>query len=135
MANEEDNLSGAPAGAPFFILAWAGLAGASGVALAAVAAHKVESPALATAATMLTLHAAAAVGVFAVGIRAARRKLWNGVALLMLSAVSLFSGEIAFHALTGNASLQVLAPIGGTLMIASWLAVFILAIAGWLRGG
>jgi len=132
MSETSETREGAHVSAPFLILAWAGLAGSAGVALAAVAAHKVESPALATAATMLTLHATAALGVIAVGMRAARQKLWNGVALLMLAAVSLFSGEIAFHALTGNASLQMLAPTGGALMIVSWLAVAALAIMGAL---
>ncbi len=114
---------GAPTGAPVLILVWAGLAGATGVGLAAAAAHKVDSPALATAATMLTLHAAASVGIFAVALRSARPKLWCAAALLMLLAASLFSGEIAFHTFTGDASLQFLAPVGGSLMIASWLLV------------
>jgi uncharacterized membrane protein YgdD (TMEM256/DUF423 family) len=132
MSEGQRNTEGAPRGAPFLILAWAGLAGAAGVALAAVAAHKVDSPALATAATMLTLHAAAALGVVAVGMRAARPCLWRAAAGLMLLAASLFSGEIAFHTLTGNASFQMLAPTGGTLMIVSWLAVVALAILGAL---
>src|SRR6185369_7546633 len=63
MSEAGQNGEGARSGAPFLILAWAGIAGAAGVALAAVAAHKVESPALATAATMLAVHAAAAVGI------------------------------------------------------------------------
>ncbi|HVZ05399.1 DUF423 domain-containing protein [Hyphomicrobium sp.] len=121
---------GALCGAPFLILAWAGLAGAAGVSLAAMAAHKVDSPALATAATMLTLHAAAAVGLIAVALRASRPCLWSAVAALMLAAASLFSGEIAFHTLTGNASFQMLAPVGGTLMIASWIFAAGLALAG-----
>ncbi len=61
-----------------------------------------------------------------------RQKLWNAAAVLMLAAASLFSGEIAFHTLTGDASLQMLAPTGGSLMIASWLAVAGLAIQGAL---
>lgn len=133
MAQSCDTTKGALTSAPFLILAWAGLAGATGVALAAAATHKVDSPALATAATMLSLHAAAAVGIVAVAFRAARPCLWFGTALLMLAAASLFSGEIAFHALTGNASFQMLAPTGGTLMIVSWLIVAVLAIAGARR--
>ncbi len=123
------NGQGAPSGAPFLILVWAGLAGAAGVGLAAAAAHKVDSPALGTAATMLTLHAASAVGIFAVALRAAWTKLWCAAALLMLFAASLFTGEIAYHTFSNDASLQMLAPIGGTLMIVSWLLVACLAIA------
>jgi uncharacterized membrane protein YgdD (TMEM256/DUF423 family) len=115
--------------APFFILAWAGLAGAAGVSLAAVAAHKVDSPALATAATMLTLHAAAAVGITAVAMGAPRSHLWQGAAVLMLAAASLFSGDIALHTLADTHIFPMAAPTGGSLLIASWLIVAGLAIA------
>lgn len=132
MATPGDNNKGAPAGAPFLIPVWAGVAGAAGVALSAAAAHKVDSPALATAATILTLHAAAAVGVYAVAARSARPKLWSAAALLMLLAASTFSGEIAFHTFTDNASFQFLAPIGGSGMILSWVLV---AAAGFCSRG
>jgi uncharacterized membrane protein YgdD (TMEM256/DUF423 family) len=135
MSDVTDTTKGALCGAPFLILAWAGLAGAAGVALAAVAAHRVDSPALATAATMLTLQAAAAVGVIAVALHAARRCLWSAVAGIMLAGASIFGGEIAFHTLTGNASFQMLAPVGGTLMIASWLGLAVLALANAFRKG
>ena len=124
---------GARASAPFLIPVWAGLAGSAGVGLAATAAHKVDSPALSTAAVMLTLHAAAAIGIFAVAVRSAWPKLWSAAPLLMLLATSLFSGEIAFHTFTENASFQFLAPIGGTLMMASWLLVALAAIVGRSR--
>jgi uncharacterized membrane protein YgdD (TMEM256/DUF423 family) len=128
MSGVGETTKGALCGAPFLILAWAGLAGAAGVSLAAVAAHHVDSPALGTAATMLTLHAAAAVGIIAAGLHAARSCLWSAVAGMMLLAASLFGGEIAFHTLTGNGSFGMLAPIGGTLMIASWVGVAVLAL-------
>lgn len=133
MRDTGNNGQGAPSGAPFLILVWAGLAGAAGVGLAAAAAHKVDSPALGTAATMLTLHAAAALGIFAVALRAAWPKLWSAAALLMLFAASLFTGEIAFHTFTGDASLQMLAPIGGSLMIVSWLLVALAGFVSWFR--
>jgi len=123
---------GVLAGVHLLILAWAGIAGAAGVALAAVAAHKVNSPALATAATMLMLHAASAVGIVAVGMHVARPRFWQAAGVLMLFAASLFSGEIAFYTLTCNSVFQVMAPIGGTLMIASWLLVAGIAVRDWL---
>jgi uncharacterized membrane protein YgdD (TMEM256/DUF423 family) len=133
MSEHGETTKGAFESAPFLILTWAGLAGACGVALAAVAAHKVDSPELAAAATMLTLHATAAVGIVAVGMHVvACRKLWRWAAVLMLAAASLFSGEIAFHTLTGDASFQMLAPVGGTTMIASWIGVAVLGIMGAL---
>jgi uncharacterized membrane protein YgdD (TMEM256/DUF423 family) len=133
MRDADDFGRGAPGSAPFLIPVWAGLAGAAGVGLAAAAAHKVDSPALATAAMMLTLHAAASVGIFAVALRSVRPKLWCASALLMLLAASLFSGEIAFHTFTDNASFQFLAPVGGTLMIVSWLMLAVAGVVSWFR--
>jgi len=132
MPNAGQNSQGARSSAPFLILAWAGVAGAAGVALAAVAAHKVESPALATAAMMLTIHAAAAVGIVALAMRTGREKLWQAAAVLMLAAASLFSGDIALHTLSGTHVFPMAAPTGGSLLIASWLIVAGLAIAAWL---
>jgi len=132
MPNAGQNGEGARSSAPFLILAWAGVAGAAGVALAAVAAHKVESPALATAAMMLTIHAAAAVGIIALAMRTEREKLWQAAAVLMLAAASLFSGDIALHTLSGTHVFPMAAPTGGSLLIASWLIVAGLAIAAWL---
>lgn len=129
MAVQSDKCEGARCSAPFLILAWAGLAGAAGVGLSAAAAHKVDSPALGTAATILTLHAAAAVAIFAIAVRSAKPRLWGAAAVLMLLAASLFSGEIAFHTFTGNASFQFVAPIGGSGMILSWFLVTLAAIA------
>jgi len=132
MPNAGQNGEGARSSAPFLIWAWAGVAGAAGVALAAVAAHKVESPALATAAMMLTIHAAAAVGIVALAMRTEREKLWQAAAVLMLAAASLFSGDIALHTLSGTHVFPMAAPTGGSLLIASWLIVAGLAIAAWL---
>ena len=132
MPNAGQNSQGARSSAPFLILAWAGVAGAAGVALAAVAAHKVESPALATAAMMLTIHAAAAVGIVALAMRTEREKFWQAAAVLMLAAASLFSGDIALHTLSGTHVFPMAAPTGGSLLIASWLIVAGLAIAAWL---
>jgi len=135
MPDSCESSKGALCGAPFLILAWAGLAGAAGVALAAAASHKYPSASLATAATMLTLHAAGAVALVAVASRAARSCLWQAVAALMLTGASIFSGEIAYHTIMDDASFQMLAPIGGTLMIVSWLVVTLLALVGaWRRG-
>lgn len=135
MADSCDTTKGALCGAPLLILAWAGLAGAAGVALAAAASHKYPSASLATAATMLTLHAAGAVALIAVASRTARSCLWQAVAALMLAGASIFSGQIAYHTIFDDASFQMLTPIGGTLMIVSWLVVTLLALVGaWRRG-
>ncbi|MBS0234550.1 MAG: DUF423 domain-containing protein [Proteobacteria bacterium] len=132
MATLGDNGKGALSGAPFLIPVWAGIAGAAGVGLSAAAAHKVDSPALSVAATILTLHAAAAVAIFAVAVRSAHPRLWSAAGLLMLFAASLFAGEIAFHTFTDNATFQFLAPIGGSGMILSW---FVVAVSGFCSRG
>jgi uncharacterized membrane protein YgdD (TMEM256/DUF423 family) len=107
------------------------LAGAAGVALAAVAAHKVDSPALATAAMMLMLHATAAVALLAVAMRLALAGWWLKLAALMLAAATLFSGDIALHTLSGSHVFPMAAPTGGSLLIASWLGVALLAALEW----
>ena len=115
------------------MLGAAGLVAASGVALAAVAAHKVDSPALATAAMMLMLHAIAAVSLTAISSRMSQSQLWIGLAALMLAAVALFGGDIALHTLTGSHIFPMAAPTGGSLLIASWLVVALLAALEWRR--
>ena len=132
MPNAGQNSQGARSSAPFLILAWAGVAGAAGVALAAVAAHKVESPALATAAMMVTIHAAAAVGIVTLAMHLEREKFWQAAAVLMLGAASLFSGDIALHTLSGTHVFPMAAPTGGSLLIASWLIVAGLSVTAWL---
>jgi uncharacterized membrane protein YgdD (TMEM256/DUF423 family) len=125
-----DNGSSGSAGgrSRYLILAWAGIAGGAGVALAAVAAHAVATPALQTAATMLMIHAAAATAIAAVAPQSRCGRWWNASALLMLLGSSFFSGEIALHELAGEQPLPMLAPIGGSLMIASWLAMACVAV-------
>ena len=118
---------GAPDVALFAVLGFAGLAGATGVALSAVAAHKIDSPALMTAAMMLTLHAAAAVALLSLAARRQNGRRWVATAGLMLCAAGLFAGAVTYHALTGNHIFPSAAPIGGSTLIASWLVVAVLA--------
>jgi uncharacterized membrane protein YgdD (TMEM256/DUF423 family) len=131
-----DQAGGAPSrdklgGALLGVLALAGLAGAAGVALAAIAAHKVNSPGLATAATMLMIHAVAVVAVLTVAMRLQRPRFWIAVAALMLASVALFSGDIALSTLAGTHIFPMAAPIGGSLLIASWIGVTLLAALEW----
>lgn len=103
----------------------AGLLGAAGVALAAAAAHMNDAPSLPTAANMMILHAAAVLAVVALAARATRPFAWTIAAVLMLAGAALFSGDIALRAFTGNRLFSNAAPIGGSTMIAAWLAVAI----------
>ena len=113
----------------FLLAAVAGLLGAAGVSLAAVAAHRVESPALATAATMLMIHAVAGITIATLAAAAQNPKRWSAIAVLMLAAVTLFSGDIALNTMAGFHLFPMAAPTGGSLLIASWLAVAICALA------
>ena len=115
------------------LLAWAGLTGAAGVALAAVAAHRIESPALATAATMLMIHAAAAVAMTAASSGTGLGRAGRVVAGLMLAAVALFSGDVTMHALTGNHVFPCAAPTGGSALIACWLGFAVVCMFARLR--
>ncbi len=112
------------------LFAWGGLAGAAGVALAAVAAHRVESPALTAASTMLVVHAAAAIALTA---SASLSRHCLTAAGTMLFAASLFGGDVALHTLAGTHLFPMAAPVGGSLLIASWLFVAAIGLAALRR--
>lgn len=122
----------APQGARWLALA-SGLLGAAGVSLAAIAAHKVDSPGLATAAMMLVVHAAGVLAIAAFSMSSAagmQAALWRAAGAVMALAVALFSGAVAYHAFTGMHVFPRAAPIGGSLTILSWLLVAGLAARG-----
>lgn len=105
------------------IALFAGLVGAAGVALAAVAAHRVNDPALATAAPLLVMHASAALAIVALAGRCTRPMAWTIAALLLLAGAALFAGDMTLRAFTGNRLFPFAAPTGGSAMIAGWLMV------------
>jgi uncharacterized membrane protein YgdD (TMEM256/DUF423 family) len=106
------------------------LLGAAGVALAAVAAHRVESAALVAASTMLLVHAAAAIALTA---SAALSRLCFIASATMLFAASLFAGDVAFNTLAGSHLFPMAAPTGGSLLIASWLFVAVIGVLSMRR--
>lgn len=112
----------------------AGLIGAAGVALAAVAAHRVADPSLATAALFLILHAGAAVALsaFAGGVPWPSALL--GAASLMLFAAALFSGDVAARVLAEGRLFPMAAPLGGSLLILAWLAAGVTSLVAALLG-
>lgn len=117
----------------FLIVSVAGLIGAAGVVLGAVAAHRVQDPSLATAAQMLLFHAAAAVAVAAhlrpIHHRPVRgHRVWLAAAALMLSGSALFAGDITMRVLVGARLFPMAAPLGGSTMIAGWLGLAVAAI-------
>ncbi len=118
-----------------FFLIVAALAGLAGVGLAAWAAHKPATPALATAANMLLFHAPA-LGLMALcaALNATNRWLTRGAALATIAGLVLFVGAIALPQLA-NIRLPVpnAAPIGGVALMAGWALLALGALLKWRR--
>jgi uncharacterized membrane protein YgdD (TMEM256/DUF423 family) len=109
------------------LIALAGLMGACGVALAARGAHGGDAERLAPASSMLLFHASAVMGAIAL----AGRLLHVGLALTAAAgfvvAAALFSGDLALRHFAGHGLFPFAPPIGGTLLIMSWLALALAA--------
>jgi uncharacterized membrane protein YgdD (TMEM256/DUF423 family) len=109
------------------LVIYAGLAGAAGVALAAMGAHGNDMSALTPPAYFLIMHAAAAAAIVALSARASYPGVFLIAVLILLVGVTMFSGDIAARTLWGTRLFPMAAPTGGTTMIAGWL---VLAAAG-----
>lgn len=74
---------------------------------------------------VLMLAAIAQLSAAAAGLSIANRSgHLNAIAgAIILGGAFIFSGEIYFGAYTGNHSLIMLAPVGGTLMILGWIVL------------
>jgi uncharacterized membrane protein YgdD (TMEM256/DUF423 family) len=102
-----------------FVAVLAALMGASGVALAAAAAHIDGGEFARMASAFLILHAAALIAV-----SAHRAGLWPSLAGLALAAGAiLFAADLSARAFLGARLFPYAAPIGGSLMILAWLAL------------
>jgi uncharacterized membrane protein YgdD (TMEM256/DUF423 family) len=112
----------------------AGLFGAFGVGLAALAAHAYAGTSLASAATMLSLHAPALLGVAALSVTGhthAPTLRLGGWGLVLGTA--LFSGDIACRVFTGLAPVPFAAPLGGSLLIVAWVVIAVSGLLGARR--
>jgi uncharacterized membrane protein YgdD (TMEM256/DUF423 family) len=105
------------------LLIFAGLAGAAGVGLAAAGAHGNDMASLTSPAYFLIMHAAVAVAIVAVAVRADHTGVFLLAALVLLVGVTLFSGDIAARTLWGVRLFPMAAPIGGSTMIIGWLVL------------
>jgi uncharacterized membrane protein YgdD (TMEM256/DUF423 family) len=110
----------------------AGLMGAAGVGLAAMASHAYAGTNLQVAASMLSLQAPAVLAI-ALGRKAgllhdaiARIAAWA-----LVVGTALFAGDLAMRTFTGHALFPMAAPAGGMAMIGAWLGA---AVAGALGG-
>jgi uncharacterized membrane protein YgdD (TMEM256/DUF423 family) len=110
----------------------AGLMGAAGVILAAVAAHKAGGTLLPAASSMLLFHAPAALLAVLLADRQIIRP-WLGLVAAggFVVGATLFSTDLTVLQFLGHRLFPMAAPSGGTLMILSWFLFAIAAI--WPR--
>ena len=110
----------------------AGLMGAAGVSLAAVAAHKTGGTLLLSASSMLLFHAPAALLAIVLAERQiVHPHLGLAAGCGFVAGATLFSADLTMLQFLGHRLFPMAAPSGGTLMILSWLLLAIAAI--WPR--
>ncbi len=111
------------------LIGFAGLMGAAGVALAAASAHGADAGRLASASTMLLFHATAILATVAL---LSRGLLHGGMGLVaafgFVIGAALFACDLTLRQYAGHSLFPMAAPTGGTMMIASWLAVTLAAV-------
>jgi uncharacterized membrane protein YgdD (TMEM256/DUF423 family) len=106
----------------------AGVMGADGMILAALAAHQGDAARLAPASSMLLFHAVAVLATIALterGIIHAKGGLAAAFGFVVASSV--FAGDLSLRHYSGNSLFPLAAPIGGTLLIVSWLVLALAA--------
>jgi uncharacterized membrane protein YgdD (TMEM256/DUF423 family) len=112
----------------------AGVMGADGVVLAAASAHQSDATRLAAASSMLLFHATAVLAAVALlerGLVHARIGIASAIGFVV--AAALFAGDLTLRQYAGHSLFPFAAPTGGTLLIASWLAIAL--AAAWPRRG
>jgi uncharacterized membrane protein YgdD (TMEM256/DUF423 family) len=107
---------------PLVLAALAALMGSAGVALAAASVHMSGGALAERGAVFLILHAVAALGI-AAHARISASRVLLAVGFVMEAGASLFAADLAYHAFAGARLFPFAAPIGGTAMILSWLAL------------
>ena len=112
----------------------AGLMGASGVVLAAAAAHAKSGMGLDGAAYLLLFHAVAVLSAVALLQQALLlRPLLLAVLGGWVLGSALFAGDIALRAFVGYRLFPMAAPTGGVVLILAWLALAVAAILALLH--
>ncbi len=109
--------------------------GAAGIMLTAAGAHSKPGVGLDSAGYLLVLHALAVIA----GTLAARQGLiLRPLGLIVLwgfvAGAALFAADVASRAYIGSRLFPFAAPAGGMIMILSWLALAVAALAA-LRSG
>ena len=110
------------------LIVLAGAMGADGVILAAASAHQADASRLASASSMLLFHACAVLATVALAERAlVQARIGFGAAFGFVIASVLFAGDLALRQYAGHGLFPMAGPTGGTLLIASWLALAVAA--------
>ena len=114
------------------LIVLAGIIGADGVILAAASAHQADASRLGAASSMLLFHACAVLATVALAERALiHARIAIAAAIGFVIAAALFAGDLTLRQYAGHGLFPMAAPTGGTLLIASWLALAI--AAAWPR--
>ncbi|HEY0849914.1 MAG TPA: DUF423 domain-containing protein [Bradyrhizobium sp.] len=114
------------------LIVLAGIMGADGVMLAAASTHQADASRLGAASSMLLFHACAVLAAVALAERALiHARIGLAAAIGFVVAAGLFAGDVTLRQYAGHGLFPFAAPTGGTLLIASWLALAI--AAAWPR--
>ncbi len=114
------------------LIVLAGIMGADGVILAAATAHQPDASRLGAASSMLLFHACAVLATVAMAERAlVAARIALAAATGFVIAAGLFAGDLTLRQYAGHGLFPFAAPTGGTLLIASWLALAV--AAAWPR--
>ena len=105
------------------LAAFASLLGSCGVLLAAAGAHVGGNELARTASLFLIMHGAALLGVAACVRALAPDRALAGVGFALGIGALLFGADLASRAFLGGRLFPLAAPISGSLMILSWLAL------------
>jgi uncharacterized membrane protein YgdD (TMEM256/DUF423 family) len=114
------------------LIVLAGIMGADGVILAALAAHGADGARLGPASSMLLFHSSAVLAAVALagrGLVDIRIGLAAGFGFVV--GATLFAGDLVLRQYAGHSLFAMAAPTGGTLLILSWLVVAV--AASWPR--
>jgi uncharacterized membrane protein YgdD (TMEM256/DUF423 family) len=110
----------------------AAVMGADGVILAALSAHQPDAARLGSASSMLLFHAAAVLGTVVLAERGViQLRIGLLAAFGFVVAAALFATDLSLRQFAGHSLFPMAAPTGGTLLIASWLALAV--AAAWPR--
>ncbi len=114
------------------LIGLASIMGADGVILAAASAHGTDAARLASASSMLLFHACAVIGTVALIERGViHARIGMVAAWGFVIAAALFATDLTLRQYAGHSLFPLAAPTGGTLLIASWLALAV--AAAWPR--